>query len=108
VRVASGILPPHAHAPPHTAPSSYFKPPKNAVPVVSKKWTDTEKELLLQGLAEYGVGHFREISERLLPEWAPNDLRVKAIRLMGRQNLQLYRGMLGVCAPVCLCASVPA
>ena len=61
--------------------------------MIAKKWTDTEKELLLKGLEDYGVGHFREISENLLPDWAPNDLRVKAMRVLGRQNLQLYRGM---------------
>ncbi|KAJ1975635.1 hypothetical protein H4R35_003063, partial [Dimargaris xerosporica] len=54
-----------------------------------------ERDLLVQGIEQYGIGHFREISEALLPAWSPNDLRIKAIRLMGRQNLQLYRNWQG-------------
>ncbi|KAJ1665243.1 hypothetical protein IW140_003489 [Coemansia sp. RSA 1813] len=69
----------------------YFEPPKDAVPQPERKWGDEEKIKLLEGIEKYGIGHFREISETLLPEWSGNDLRMKAIRIMGRQNLQLYK-----------------
>jgi hypothetical protein len=34
-----------------------------------RKWTEKERGLLLKGIAEYGIGHFSEISMELLPEW---------------------------------------
>ncbi|KAJ1857680.1 hypothetical protein GGH12_003500 [Coemansia sp. RSA 1822] len=73
----------------------YFQPPKDAQPVVERKWGDDEKSKLLVGIEKYGIGHFREISESLLPEWSGNDLRMKSIRVMGRQNLQLYKDWRG-------------
>eukprot|EP01135_Chromosphaera_perkinsii_P010445 Nk52_evm8s2133 gene=Nk52_evmTU8s2133 len=63
--------------------------------VAERKWTDKEKDLLLKGIEEYGIGNFGEISKALLPDWTRNDLRVKAMRLMGRQNLSLYKGWKG-------------
>ncbi|PVU90409.1 hypothetical protein BB559_002389 [Furculomyces boomerangus] len=56
-----------------------------------RKWGEDEKMKLIKGLELYGIGHFREISENLLPNWSGNDLRVKCMRLIGRQNLQLYK-----------------
>ncbi|KAJ2158432.1 hypothetical protein GGF46_003783 [Coemansia sp. RSA 552] len=73
----------------------YFQPPKDARPPPERKWGDDEKRKLLEGIEKYGIGHFREISEGLLPDWSGNDLRMKAIRVMGRQNLQLYKGWRG-------------
>ncbi|KAJ1994552.1 hypothetical protein GGI25_003100 [Coemansia spiralis] len=73
----------------------YFQPPKDALPQQERKWGDEEKIKLLEGIEKYGIGHFREISENLLPEWSGNDLRMKAIRVMGRQNLQLYKDWKG-------------
>ncbi|KAJ1981908.1 hypothetical protein H4R34_001910 [Dimargaris verticillata] len=81
-----------------TLNQDYFRPPKDALrpsQEQARKWTDQERDLLVQGVEQYGIGHFREISEALLPAWSPNDLRVKSIRLMGRQNLQLYRNWRG-------------
>ncbi|KAK9729083.1 hypothetical protein K7432_000526 [Basidiobolus ranarum] len=75
----------------------YFLPPKGvkleAEP--ERKWTEAERALLIQGIQQYGIGHFREISEALLPQWSGNDLRVKSMRLVGRQNLQLYKDWKG-------------
>ncbi|TPX66275.1 hypothetical protein SpCBS45565_g04547 [Spizellomyces sp. 'palustris'] len=80
-----------------TLNQDYFRPPKGTQlsnePV--KKWTDKERTLLIQGIQTYGIGHFREISEALLPDWPPNDLRVKSMRLIGRQNLQEYKDWRG-------------
>ncbi|KAJ1802580.1 hypothetical protein LPJ56_007162 [Coemansia sp. RSA 2599] len=73
----------------------YFQPPKDAVPQAERKWGEEEKRKLLEGIEKYGIGHFREISESLLPEWSGNDLRMKAIRVLGRQNLQLYKDWKG-------------
>ncbi|ORX67568.1 hypothetical protein DL89DRAFT_269365 [Linderina pennispora] len=78
----------------------YFQPPKDAVAPKERKWGDDEKRRLLEGIEKHGIGHFREISEESLPEWSGNDLRMKAIRLMGRQNLQLYKGWKGDAAAI--------
>ncbi|KAJ2687768.1 hypothetical protein IWW39_002708 [Coemansia spiralis] len=73
----------------------YFQPPKDALPPTERKWGDEEKRRLLEGIEKYGIGHFREISDNLLPDWSGNDLRMKTIRVIGRQNLQLYKDWKG-------------
>ncbi|KAJ3037405.1 hypothetical protein HDV00_001712 [Rhizophlyctis rosea] len=75
----------------------YFRPPKGTKlqPEESRKWTDTERALLIKGIAKHGIGHFKDISDELLPAWSTNDLRLRTIRLIGRQNLQLYRDWKG-------------
>ncbi|KAI9470484.1 MAG: hypothetical protein EXX96DRAFT_490327 [Benjaminiella poitrasii] len=77
-----------------TLNQDYFRPPKG-IKQEERKWTEVERELLIQGIEKHGIGHFGEISKELLPKWSTNDLRVKCIRLIGRQNLQLYRGWKG-------------
>ncbi|KAG1147067.1 hypothetical protein G6F37_007693 [Rhizopus arrhizus] len=77
-----------------TLNQDYFRPPKGQKEEV-RKWTDVEKNLLIEGIEKYGIGHFGEISKELLPKWSTNDLRVKCIRLIGRQNLQMYRDWKG-------------
>ena len=49
----------------------------------------------VQGLEQYGIGKWREISENLLPRWDDQNLRVKASRLMGSQSLARYIGWQG-------------
>ncbi|KAG0376884.1 hypothetical protein BGX24_007055 [Mortierella sp. AD032] len=78
-----------------TLNQDYFRPPKGAKAEVARKWTEKERELLIKGIEKHGIGHFREISEEYLSAWSGNDLRVKSIRLMGRQNLQLYKDWKG-------------
>ncbi|GJJ76385.1 hypothetical protein EMPS_08744 [Entomortierella parvispora] len=78
-----------------TLNQDYFRPPKGAKAEVARKWTDKERELLIKGIEKHGIGHFREISEEFLPSWSGNDLRVKSMRLVGRQNLQLYKDWKG-------------
>ncbi|ORY96423.1 hypothetical protein BCR43DRAFT_491678 [Syncephalastrum racemosum] len=78
-----------------TLNQDYFRPPKGAKVEEARKWTEVEKELLIQGIEKYGIGNFGEVSKALLPAWSTNDLRIKCIRLIGRQNLQLYRGWKG-------------
>ncbi|KAI7862926.1 hypothetical protein BDF14DRAFT_1876446 [Spinellus fusiger] len=78
-----------------TLNQDYFRPPKGSKREQVRKWTDVERSLLIKGIEEYGIGHFGEISKELLPKWSSNDLRVKCIRLIGRQNLQLYRDWKG-------------
>ncbi|KAF9436284.1 hypothetical protein BGZ76_004382 [Entomortierella beljakovae] len=78
-----------------TLNQDYFRPQKGAKAEVARKWTDKERELLIKGIEKHGIGHFREISEEFLPSWSGNDLRVKSMRLMGRQNLQLYKDWKG-------------
>ncbi|PVV00715.1 hypothetical protein BB560_004891 [Smittium megazygosporum] len=62
---------------------------------VDRSWGTSESEKLVSGIETFGIGHFREISDQLLPDWTPNELRVKAMRLIGRQNLQLYKDWKG-------------
>ncbi|KAG0369497.1 hypothetical protein BC939DRAFT_409283 [Gamsiella multidivaricata] len=78
-----------------TLNQDYFRPPKGAKAEVARKWTEKERELLIKGIGKHGIGHFREIAEEFLPSWSGNDLRVKTMRLMGRQNLQLYKDWKG-------------
>ncbi|KAJ1959006.1 hypothetical protein H4R35_007682, partial [Dimargaris xerosporica] len=55
-----------------TLNQGYFRPPKGALRPSqdqARKWTDQERDLLVQGIEQYGIGHFREISETLLPAW---------------------------------------
>ncbi|KAI9307934.1 hypothetical protein BJ944DRAFT_237448 [Cunninghamella echinulata] len=77
-----------------TLNQDYFRPTKGDI-VEARKWTEVEKQLLIDGIEKHGIGHFGEISKESLPKWSTNDLRVKCIRLIGRQNLQLYRGWKG-------------
>ncbi|KAJ3323485.1 hypothetical protein HDV06_001762 [Boothiomyces sp. JEL0866] len=80
-----------------TLNQEYFQPPKGMVltePIV-RQWTEKQKALLIQGISEHGIGQFRRISQSLLPEWTPQELRLKTIRLIGRQNLQLYKNWKG-------------
>ncbi|KAL2917035.1 hypothetical protein HK105_203467 [Polyrhizophydium stewartii] len=84
-------------APDGTLNQAYFRPPRGARlhSEAARVWTPRERGLLIQGIQTYGIGFFREISENLLPEWSANDLRVKTMRLIGRQNLQLYKNWRG-------------
>eukprot|EP00128_Syssomonas_multiformis_P004308 Colp12_sorted_trinity150504_noHs@12585 len=63
-------------------------------------WGEEQKQLLIQGISKYGVGFFDDISKNLLNDWTPNELRIKTIRLMGRQNLSLYKGWKGDAAAI--------
>ncbi|KAI8872663.1 hypothetical protein GQ42DRAFT_143166 [Ramicandelaber brevisporus] len=74
---------------------AYFQDSPSTMSTGPRKWTEVERGLLIQGIEKYGIGHFREISEALLPAWSTNDLRLKTIRLIGRQNLQLYKDWKG-------------
>ncbi|CAI2164795.1 4765_t:CDS:2 [Funneliformis geosporum] len=62
-----------------------------SIPQIQRKWTDKERVLLIKGVEKYGIGHYKEISDEFLPDWSAQDLRVKTMRLIGRQNLQLYK-----------------
>ena len=66
--------------------SMYFKP-RNAENLV---WGNGEDSLLKEGIGLYGVCHWSEIRRKLLPEWDEVELRVKACRLLGVQNIETY------------------
>lgn len=57
---------------------SYFKTEKAVTK--EKKWTQFEKDLLIQGIEQYGIGYFSEISQNLLPEWVSEKLWKKNLR----------------------------
>eukprot|EP00123_Amoebidium_parasiticum_P020421 comp4960_c0_seq2/m.1055 comp4960_c0_seq2/g.1055 ORF comp4960_c0_seq2/g.1055 comp4960_c0_seq2/m.1055 type:complete len:180 (-) comp4960_c0_seq2:645-1184(-) len=63
--------------------------------VEERKWTERERALLLQGINTLGIGSFGEISATLLPDWTANELRIKSMHLLGRQNLSGYKGWRG-------------
>ena len=66
--------------------SMYFKP-RNAENLV---WGNGEDSLLKEGIGLYGICHWSEIRRKLLPEWDEVELRVKACRLLGVQNIETY------------------
>ncbi|QDZ24136.1 hypothetical protein A3770_12p66540 [Chloropicon primus] len=67
----------------------YFRP-KKVVIHQPRRWGEDEKRKLIEGLALYGVGGWRDIKSKLLPKWDENTLRVKSCRLIGCQNLKRY------------------
>jgi len=69
----------------------FFKP-KKVLFVTEKKWGDEQHELLYKGIEEYGIGEWGKICDALLPKWQPQQLRIKASRLMGSQSLARYTG----------------
>ncbi|CAG8740170.1 12690_t:CDS:2, partial [Acaulospora morrowiae] len=81
--------------PDRTLNQDYFRLPKSLTPQLQRKWTEKERDLLIKGIQKYGIGHYREISDEFLLEWSAQDLRVKTMRLIGRQNLQLYKDWKG-------------
>jgi hypothetical protein len=78
---------------------AYFRP-VGAMVFTEKSWSSKERDLLIQGIGEFGVGYFADISRRYLSDWSPQDLRSKCQRLLGRQNLQEYKGWRGNAAEV--------
>ncbi|CAG8719554.1 15803_t:CDS:2 [Acaulospora colombiana] len=87
-----------------TLNQDYFRPPKSLTTQLQRKWTEKERGLLIKGIQKYGIGHYKEISDEFLLEWvrphdfkvnSAQDLRVKTMRLIGRQNLQLYKDWKG-------------
>lgn len=115
-----GILPTN-HSAPSVIPRLAPHQPLSTTQVIvqeDKKWGDKERDLLYkvqlesprivhqlttnrhatassQGLEQFGVGQWREISDALLPQWDETSLRIKAARLMGSQSLARYVGWKG-------------
>ncbi|KAL9539696.1 hypothetical protein MBANPS3_010113 [Mucor bainieri] len=73
----------------------YFRPRAEIHAKEERAWTEAERNLLIQGIQKYGIGNWNDIRKELLKEWTSNDLRLKCIRLIGRQNLQLYKDWKG-------------
>ena len=78
-----------------TLNQQYFQP-KEIIQEPERLWTSEHRALLLKGIEQEGIGNFKKIQE-LLPEWvkfvnkSAQELRLKTARLIGRQNLQLYK-----------------
>ncbi|KAI9291015.1 hypothetical protein K502DRAFT_326485, partial [Neoconidiobolus thromboides FSU 785] len=60
-----------------------------------KTWTEESRKKLILGIEQFGIGNFKLIADAHLPDWSVNELRLKACRLIGRQNLQLYKNFKG-------------
>ncbi|KJE95945.1 hypothetical protein CAOG_006331 [Capsaspora owczarzaki ATCC 30864] len=76
----------------------YFRIERTATK--ERTWTDRERDLLIAGIGTYGVGNYSAMTADLLPEWTSNDLRLKTMRLLGRQNLTRYKGWMGDAAAI--------
>jgi hypothetical protein len=76
----------------------YFQPPKGVIvqEPPTRVWDQNCRSLLIKGISNHGIGQFRKISEEFLPDWTAQELRLKTIRLIGRQNLQLYKNWKGM------------
>mmetsp|Transcript_29249 Transcript_29249/g.75342 ORF Transcript_29249/g.75342 Transcript_29249/m.75342 type:complete len:150 (-) Transcript_29249:1546-1995(-) len=69
----------------------YFRP-KRALHR-NQEWSESDDDLLLQGIAQYGVGEWKLISDELLPLWEPYELRDHAARLFGHFKVtETYKG----------------
>ena len=69
----------------------YFKPRMRNNMV----WTEKEEALLIEGVLEFGVGHWMQIRRAKLREWDEVEIRLKCARLMGRQDLSCYEDWKG-------------
>ena len=58
-------------------------------------WTTKEEILLIEGVVEFGVGHWMQIRRAKLREWDEVEIRLKCSRLMGRQDLSEYQDWKG-------------
>ena len=54
-------------------------------------WSEKEHQLLLEGIAEHGIGHWCDIRRAKLREWDEVEIRLKAARLLGKQDLSEYK-----------------
>jgi hypothetical protein len=57
-----------------------------------RAWGEDERALLLRGIETLGCGAWGPIQNTLLPAWKNSELRIKAARLLGRQNIKAYNG----------------
>ena len=58
-------------------------------------WTEKEEQGLIEGVQEFGVGHWMQIRRSKLREWDEVEIRLKCARLMGRQDLSSYQDWKG-------------
>mmetsp|Transcript_16492 Transcript_16492/g.49377 ORF Transcript_16492/g.49377 Transcript_16492/m.49377 type:complete len:370 (-) Transcript_16492:415-1524(-) len=88
------LSPPEMLLPSGDIDQEYFRP-HQVVDEVERKWGTEERDLLYQGLEEFGVGRWRKIREELLSDWDEHSLRMKTARLLGTQSLVRYIGWKG-------------
>jgi hypothetical protein len=69
----------------------YFKPRLRN----NMLWTEKEEQGLIEGVQEFGVGHWMQIRRSKLREWDEVEIRLKCARLMGRQDLSSYQDWKG-------------
>ena len=65
----------------------YFRPPKP-----KKVLSLDEEELVAEGLERFGFGEWEKIRLEYFPEADVNEIRVKAMELVGKQNMVEYVG----------------
>lgn len=47
----------------------YFRPKVEPQQSEERAWTDVERDLLIQGIQQYGIGNWNDIRKELLNEW---------------------------------------
>jgi len=65
----------------------YFRPPKP-----KKILTIDDDELVKAGLEKFGFGEWEAIAKEYFPEADQNEIRIKAMELVGKQDLREYLG----------------
>ena len=65
----------------------YFRPPKP-----KKIISEAEEELIVKSLETHGFGAWEEIAKEHFPDVDRNELRIKCMELVGKQDLSEYMG----------------
>ena len=65
----------------------YFRPPKP-----KKILTVEEEDLIAEGIEKFGFGEWKLIVDEYFPEADVNEVRIKAMELVGKQDLGEYVG----------------
>lgn len=81
----------------------FFKPKRIIIQLTeAKRWGESEKLALLQGIEKHGVGKWREIIQdhAELSRYDDQFIRLKTARLLGTQSLARHMGWKGDAAAV--------
>jgi restriction endonuclease S subunit len=69
----------------------YFRPRIEEIRV----WRKREKRRLIKTIETYGVDQLDSIAKEFEPIWTKEEIRVKIMRLLGCEDLSLYRSFKG-------------
>ena len=75
--------------PDKTLNEEYFKAPRNLW------WLEEDEAKLIQGVEKHGIGAWTVIKQEFLPLRQENEIRIKCMGLLGKQDLTNYYGWKG-------------